>query len=134
MHFGDVLAPSGPTVGSLLKNDLSNGLITIFYNCFCIFFANIFLGCPFNSAKLQLLMLTYFLKCLILFFMNVVKWKLSINGICGADVGISASLVNASTAKFQLQTLKHVETFAIWRKKQNVFILRSWKRNVYNRR
>ena len=29
---------------------------------------------------------------------------------CGADVGISASLPNASAATFQLATLKHVET------------------------
>ncbi len=29
---------------------------------------------------------------------------------CGADVGISASLVNASAAMFQLLTLKHVKT------------------------
>jgi len=29
---------------------------------------------------------------------------------CGADIGISASLANASAAMFQLPTLKHVET------------------------
>ena len=29
---------------------------------------------------------------------------------CGVDVGISASLANASAAMFQLLTLKHVET------------------------
>ena len=30
--------------------------------------------------------------------------------VCGADVGISASLANASAATFQLPTLRHVET------------------------
>ncbi len=42
-------------------------------------------------------------------------WKL-----CGADVGISASSANASAAKFQLPTLKHVETFIDMMQMQNV--------------
>jgi hypothetical protein len=37
--------------------------------------------------------------------------KLECLPYCGADVGISASLANASAAMFQLPTLKHFETY-----------------------
>jgi hypothetical protein len=47
---------------------------------------------------------------------------------CGADVGISASLANASAAMFQLPTLKHVETCIDMMEDAKC----SRKRNVYS--
>ncbi len=51
---------------------------------------------------------------------NIWRWQKPSWKLCGVDVGISASSANASAVKFQLPTLKHVETFIDMMQMQNI--------------